>query len=111
MPEQISKYPDVTIQVLKGAGARCGPGVEKKILKQCPGERFCSLSTGEICVYGLDQIPQMTQVTTQELARIVCPAAQRSSAGGFDAALIPDVTALGASLVVGLAVGRLWRKP
>ncbi len=30
MPEQISKYPEVTIQVLKGAGARCGERAEQK---------------------------------------------------------------------------------
>ncbi|MBI2294596.1 MAG: hypothetical protein HYU76_00780, partial [Betaproteobacteria bacterium] len=62
MPEQISKYPEVTIQVLKGGGARCGPGVEKQILKQCPSERFCAFPSGEICVYGLEQIPSMTQI-------------------------------------------------
>jgi hypothetical protein len=32
MPEQISKYPDVTLQVLKGAGARCGERIPPKIL-------------------------------------------------------------------------------
>lgn len=26
MPEQISKYPEVTLKVLKGAGARCSEG-------------------------------------------------------------------------------------
>jgi len=63
MPEQISKYPDVTLQVLKGAGAKCGEGAEQKILKQCPAERFCSLPTGEICVYGIDGIANMTQIS------------------------------------------------
>jgi hypothetical protein len=36
MPEQISKYPDVTLQVLKESGARCGEGASQNILKQCP---------------------------------------------------------------------------
>lgn len=36
MPEQISKYPEVTIEVLNGAGARCGEGAEQKILTKCP---------------------------------------------------------------------------
>lgn len=49
MPEQITKYPDVTLKVLKGAGAVCGEGAPQKILTQCPAERFCSLPTGEIC--------------------------------------------------------------
>ena len=35
MPEQITKYPDVTLKVLKDAGAACGQGVPQKILKQC----------------------------------------------------------------------------
>lgn len=78
MPEQISKYPDVTLKVLKGAGAKCGEGVEPKILTQCPQENFCSLPTGEICVYGIEAIPQMTQISREELAAVVCP---RDSAG------------------------------
>lgn len=104
MPEQISKYPEVTIQVLKGGGARCGPGVEKQILKQCPSERFCALPGGEICVYGIEQIPQMTQIKTAELARVVCPPAQRS---GLDpgGAAGPDLGALGVTFALGLAVG------
>ncbi len=36
MPEQISKYPDVTLQVLRESGAVCGQGAQQKILKQCP---------------------------------------------------------------------------
>ena len=30
MPEQISKYPDVTLEVLEGAGALCGEGAPQK---------------------------------------------------------------------------------
>ena len=106
MPEQISKYPEVTIQVLKGAGARCGPGVEKQILKQCPSERFCAFPSGEICVYGIDQIPQMTQIKLQELARVVCPAAQRS---GTDPGSVPwpEASALGVTFALGIAVGAI----
>lgn len=48
MPEQISKYPEVTIQVLQSAGARCVPGVEKNILTRCPSERFCALPGGDL---------------------------------------------------------------
>lgn len=104
MPEQISKYPDVTIQVLKGGGAKCGPGVEKQILKQCPSDRFCAFPSGEICVYGLEQIPNMTQIKTTELARVVCPPAQRSGTdpGG---APWPEAGVLGATLALGIAIG------
>lgn len=50
MPEQITKYPDITLEVLQGAGAVCGKGAPQKILKQCPAERFCSLPTAEIII-------------------------------------------------------------
>jgi hypothetical protein len=79
MPEQISKYPDVTLQVLKESGAVCGQGAPQNILKQCPRDRFCSLRTGEICVYGINEIPKMTQITSQELAKVVCPQAQKAA--------------------------------
>ena len=109
MPEQISKYPDVTLQVLKESGAVCGQGAPQTILKQCPRDRFCSLKTGEICVYGISDIPKMTQVTTQELAKVVCPLAQKAT-------LFPtDVSALEGALVFavfvsGVGVGKLWRR-
>jgi len=48
MPEVISKYPDVVLHVLEGAGDRCGVAAEQRILKKCSPERFCSLPTGEI---------------------------------------------------------------
>jgi hypothetical protein len=110
MPEQISKYPEVTLQVLRESGAICGQGAPQKILKQCPRDRFCSLRTGEICVYGINDIPKMTQITSQELAKVVCPQAQKAtvfSAGvsGLEAALIF------AAFLSGLTVGRLWQKP
>ena len=81
MPEQISKYPEVTLRVLKGAGARCGEGAKQQILKKCPPKQFCALPTGEICVYGIKDIPQMTQITKQELAQVVCPQKKSASIG------------------------------
>jgi hypothetical protein len=71
MPEVISKYPEITIRVLEGAGARCGPEFQPRILTKCPPERFCSLPTGEICVYGLDEIPQATQISRQEIIQAI----------------------------------------
>ena len=105
MPEQISKYPGVTLRVLKGAGARCGEGVEQRILTQCPAEQFCALPTGEICVYGIEQIPHMTQITTQELARVVCP--QQSSLG-FGGLSSSEIAVMGAIFAAGLVIGRFW---
>jgi hypothetical protein len=100
MPEQISKYPDVTLQVLRESGAVCGQGAPQNILKQCPPERFCSLRSGEICVYGINEIPKMTQVTSQELAKVVCPQARKAALlsdgiSGLEAALLLAVFAFG----------------
>ncbi len=109
MPEQISKYPEVTLQVLRESGAVCGQGAPQNILKQCPRDRFCSLRTGEICVYGINEIPKMTQLTTQELAKVVCPLAQKATVfpagiSALEAALIFAV------FISGIGMGKLWRK-
>jgi hypothetical protein len=109
MPEQISKYPDVTLEVLKGAGAVCGGGAPQEILTQCPSERFCSLPTGEICVYGIKEIPQMTQITLQELAQVICPMAQQGAAVSGVMSGTKGIM-LGAALLVGLVLGRFWQK-
>jgi hypothetical protein len=108
MPEQISKFPDVTLEVLQSAGAVCGQGVPQKILTQCPARRFCSLPTGEICVYGIDEIPQMTQVTLQELARIVSPGRQ-PSLGDSTAIWGAGAIVLGAVFLAGLMLGKFWQ--
>lgn len=108
MPEQISKYPEVTLKVLKEAGARCGEGAKQKILTQCPRERFCALPSGEICVYGIDQIPEMTQIKTQELARIVCPLEGQASMT-FLPISGADMVLMGMVFVAGLLLGRFWR--
>lgn len=105
MPEQITKYPEVTIEVLKGAGARCGVGVEQTILKKCPRDRFCALPTGEMCVYGITDIPQMTQISSRELAHIVCPPRDKSSALSADISRA-DAALLAGALALGLVAGR-----
>ncbi|MDR5740648.1 MULTISPECIES: hypothetical protein [unclassified Caballeronia] len=100
MPEQITKYPDVTLRVLKGAGAVCGDGAPQKILKQCPADRFCSLPSGEICVYGIAEIPRMTQVDAREVAAVVSPRFT------FDRSELLTLWGLGVVvLVVGLLLG------
>jgi hypothetical protein len=109
MPEQISKYPDVTLQVLKGAGAKCGEGAVQKILTQCPAARFCALPTGEICVYGINEIPHMTQINAREIAEVVDPMIQpeptASSAVSWVVAVI-----LVPVFLAGLVLGRFWKK-
>lgn len=66
MPEIVTKYPDIVLQILSETGAECGTGAVQKILTAYPSERFCSLPTEEICVYGLNEIPQMTQISTEK---------------------------------------------
>ena len=65
MPEQLTKHPQVTLQVLRSSGAKCAQGEAQDILTQCPAERFCKLP-GEICVFGLSDASRMTQITAAE---------------------------------------------
>jgi hypothetical protein len=102
MPEQITKYPDVTLKVLKSAGAACGTGTPQKILTQCPAERFCALPGGEMCIYGLDQIPQMTQIKMHELAGAAGRPPVATDVTGMEA------LAVGAVFVAGVVFGRYW---
>ena len=62
MPEQLTRHPEVTQQVLQSAGAQCATGAPQDILKSCPAERFCKLPGGELCVYGLPEAARMTQI-------------------------------------------------
>jgi hypothetical protein len=105
MPEQISKYPEVTLEVLKGAGAVCGEGAPQKILTQCPVERFCSLPTGEMCIYGIHEIPTMTQIKSEELAAVVVPQVHADSANSAMSAIILVIVFL-----AGLVLGRMWQR-
>ncbi|OGA78392.1 MAG: hypothetical protein A3G81_05035 [Betaproteobacteria bacterium RIFCSPLOWO2_12_FULL_65_14] len=107
MPEQLTKHPDVTLEVLKSAGAKCGAGLPQNILKQCPAERFCALPGGEMCVYGLADIGKMTQISAAELAAALRPVPAETSppevswAEGLAVVLV---------FVAGLLIGALWRR-
>lgn len=109
MPELITKYPEVTQQVLKSAGAVCGEGVAAKILTRCPADRFCRLPGGELCVYGLDGIPHTTQITAREWADAACPGVvpPLGLAAGVGGA---EWVTLGVVFVGGLVLGRCWRR-
>ncbi|MGE3920851.1 MAG: hypothetical protein AB7F64_07950, partial [Gammaproteobacteria bacterium] len=74
MPEVITKYPDIVMHVLKSAGFKCGEGAKQNILKACPKEAFCTTPGGEICVYSLNNMTQMTQMTR---AKIIAGAATK----------------------------------
>ncbi len=66
MPEIVTKYPDIVLSILKEAKINCGGGAPQKILTSCPKENFCSLPTGELCVYNVQDIGQMTQINAYE---------------------------------------------
>lgn len=109
MPEQITKHPEVTMQVLESAGAQCAKGVKPRILTQCPAEQFCALPGGEVCIYGIGQIPRMTQISPAELGRVVCPEA---GAAEVTTGLLAsaDAIALSGVFVLGLVAGRFWKR-
>lgn len=67
MPEILTKHPDIALKILKDAKLKCGTGEKQQILTWCPQDRFCSLPTGEICVYGVKEIPQMMQIHTLDM--------------------------------------------
>jgi hypothetical protein len=102
MPEQLTKHPEVTLQVLQSAGAVCGAGAPQEILKACPPARFCKLPGGEVCVYGLPEAKQMTQVTAADWAALAAP--EPLPAPPAAEALMPW-SSLFVALVVGVAVG------
>lgn len=102
MPEQLTKHPEVTLQVLRSTGARCGEGAPQEILKACPAARFCKVPGGELCVYGLPEATQMTQIGAEDW-RALLPAQsppQPWAIGGAGLAL---------GLLLGLAVA--WLRP
>lgn len=108
MPEQLTKHPEVTIKVLRSAGARCGDGEKQDILTACPAERFCKLPGGELCVYGLDQATRMTQITPAEWQQLAPPAtaAAPPAPPAATGALMLGSAGLLVGLVIGLVVGR-----
>ncbi len=62
MPELLTKYPDVALKIFKDAHIKCDKGVQPKILIHCPKQNFCSLPTGELCIYGIEDISKMNQL-------------------------------------------------
>lgn len=117
MPEQLTKHPEVTLQVLRSAGATCSAGAKQEILVTCPTDRFCKLPGGEICVYGLADAASMTQITSSDWRALQAglrhdmPAAQAVPLGTFILAVAASAV-LGA--IVAAGIGRLrqqqrWR--
>lgn len=63
MPEMLTKHPDVVLKILKDAHIKCATGETQKILTTCPLDKFCSLPSGELCIYGIKDISQMSQIS------------------------------------------------
>jgi len=106
MPEVVTKHPGIVKEVLESAGARCGRGDPQKILTKCPPAQFCALPGGEVCIFGIDGIAQMTQLTRAELCppRAEGPPAGTSRAPGGNS----PVGDLLAAVVAMILLGR-WR--
>ena len=111
MPEQLTKHPEVTLEVLRSAGAQCAQGAAQDLLPQCPAERFCKLPGGEICVFGLPDAPRMTQITAAEWRTLV-PSVPAETAGWQEPVtgevLLSGSIGLLAGAAIGLAVSHLW---
>ena len=67
MPEILTKNPELVLHLLNEVGAKCGKDEKPLILTKCPPESFCSLSGGELCVYGLNNVSSMTQISAHDL--------------------------------------------
>jgi hypothetical protein len=105
MPEQLTKHPEVTLQVLRSAGAQCDSSAAPEILTQCPAGQFCKLPGGELCVYGLPQASQMTQVSAAEWQALGAAVAAQPTEHPLEPLWL--IGALLAALIAGLLLGYL----
>lgn len=104
MPEIITKYPEIVLQILRESGAECGVATQK-ILTSCPVERFCSLPTGELCIYGLNEIPKMTQISVAEIIQKVAAQPIQPSILSLKIILLLIIT-----FIIGVTIGILYKK-
>ena len=113
MPEQLTKYPEITLRVLRTSGAVCAEGVEQRVLTECPAEQFCKLPGGELCVFGLADYSKMTQITEAEwqtLAPSGSIVTDRQSASPGIEVLVSGVVGLLAGAAICILAQRFWRR-
>lgn len=67
MPEMLTKYPQIALSLLKEANIPCGTAASAKYLKTCPKENLCTFPTGEMCIYGINEMPSMMQIHTLDI--------------------------------------------
>lgn len=96
MPEILTKYPELALKILKDGKVACGEGKPQRVLTTCPKEQFCSLPTGEICVYGVHDINATTQFHPLDFALI-----------GFSLPFLALITLVFTS---GMIAGMFWKK-
>lgn len=106
MPEVVTKHPEIVKEVLESAGGRCGRGEPQKILTKCPRAQFCALPGGEVCVFGVDGVPAMTQLTRAEL----CQPRSEGPPGAPAGTLAGTGALLGAAALVGVVLLRARRR-
>lgn len=106
MPEQLTKHPEVTLQVLRSAGARCGEGAAQDILDRCPPERFCKLPGGEVCVLGIPQASRLTQFGAADWQALL-PVVQAGAGQAMAPPSTPGAALLvgGTGMLIGMLVG------
>ena len=113
MPEQLTKYPDITLRVLRTSGAVCAEGAVQRVLTECPVEQFCKLPGGELCVFGLEDASKMTQITAtdwQALASSGPAVTDRPTASlGIDV-LLSGAVGLLAGVTICILTQRWWRR-
>ena len=107
MPEQLTKHPDVTLQVLRSSGATCAEGAAQDILTRCPAERFCKLPGGELCIFGLPDASKMTQITVAEWRALVPAETVQAPPAVSGEALLGGGIGLLAGAAIGLATAHL----
>ena len=66
MPEVLTRYPNIVIDLLKGMGANCGRG-PKEILVDCPTKNFCTVPNGEMCILGLNDSNKLTHFSANAI--------------------------------------------
>lgn len=114
MPEQLTKHPEATLQLLRDAGARCGEVAQT--LTACPAERLCKLPGGEICVYGVGEAARMTQFEPADWQTLAGLAPSvRVEAPGASAPLAPvsPPAALASAVglvLIGVAIGWMLKR-
>ena len=67
MPELLARKPEIVMKILINNGAKCNTGEKQQILTNCPPDKFCSLKTGEFCIYGVNELSHSSQIQPMDM--------------------------------------------